>query len=702
MNVIPSILTEEERTILCTRQDALDAYNRLPTHGGQVYFQMTVPESVKQSLSDRFGLNLSTVQRLPFRWIRGDTVAHVDRGQSDFENTYLVYLTDGEGEFHIGDETYPIEAGTGFSFSEGLRHEVVGTHGSSRLLLGPMSEQGFPVGAPVEIQADGATEIVYFREDSGNIEYSLDNSTWNSATFPYTIRNTNLDPTNNILKVYFTTNMTFTDNNQYFTPASDGVQFGNTSLNTDGTRPEITIQDAVDYRGLVKNGGPGLAAQSYVYVVNIVIVAAGTSSLIAEGGWIAQSYFANANSNIRIVNCAQSGLTIPQGCGGIVGAYAAYDGGTLYIVGCASSASMDTGSGGIVGSNAGDTNGTVNINSCMSVGSIGDGAGGIVGSDSGSFGGNVTVDTCYSLGTIGLDAGGIIGVDGNATVLNCFSFGSTIGAQGGGIFGSGASISSTASNCYTGGSIGNDAGGIFGKGGPVGNATNCYSFGSTGGGTGTGIYALSASEAPNNYAEANHANAGFNLTNAVATLIGATTTVGSVWSFLAGPNILILTNFGYSPYTFDVVVTPGYTLQRTSSQTVSPGGSTIAGIPAGLSYTYLATTPSDPGTITIDGTTGVVSASSTTPVGTYTVYLISSLGGSFLSVSTLVLTVSGPGGGVSSIFPIGFKRLNYEQYLDLRFGNRLVLERLTDMNVRFISYADYMKYRIARATISTK
>lgn len=83
------------------------------------YFQASVPESIKQKLQTSLGLDLSRVSSLPFRRMHGDTMPHVDRGQASFENTYLVYLTDGEGQLEVGDESYPMTAGSGFVFSEG-------------------------------------------------------------------------------------------------------------------------------------------------------------------------------------------------------------------------------------------------------------------------------------------------------------------------------------------------------------------------------------------------------------------------------------------------------------------------------------------------------------------------------------------------------------------------------------------------------
>ena len=117
------------------------------------YFTLPITDSIKTTLEQLFPLHLKDT--LPMRWITGDTAAHQDSGASSFENTYLVYLTDSEGELYINQDAYPIRANTGFQFSEGTPHYTVGTEGvnnpfgSKRLLVGPLSEHGEPVGATV-------------------------------------------------------------------------------------------------------------------------------------------------------------------------------------------------------------------------------------------------------------------------------------------------------------------------------------------------------------------------------------------------------------------------------------------------------------------------------------------------------------------------------------------------------------------------
>ena len=113
---------------------------------GSVYFKITLTDSLKSTLSTRLDLDLSNITEIPMRWIKGDTMRHKDKGNSEFTNTYLVYLTDSSGEFILGDTAFPIQKNTGFVFNEGILHETMNTGLMPRLLLGPMNEFAEPVG----------------------------------------------------------------------------------------------------------------------------------------------------------------------------------------------------------------------------------------------------------------------------------------------------------------------------------------------------------------------------------------------------------------------------------------------------------------------------------------------------------------------------------------------------------------------------
>jgi hypothetical protein len=87
------------------------------------------------------------------RWVKGDTAPHIDKGERTFTTTYLIYLNDSRGSFVINGESFNILKGDGFKFNEGLSHETIGTENDERLLIGPMSEFGFPVGTALTYYA---------------------------------------------------------------------------------------------------------------------------------------------------------------------------------------------------------------------------------------------------------------------------------------------------------------------------------------------------------------------------------------------------------------------------------------------------------------------------------------------------------------------------------------------------------------------
>jgi hypothetical protein len=117
-----------------------------------VKFSLPLAPDIKDKLSTRLGISLSSRTTIPMRWIKGDTLPHIDRGESQFTKTHLVYLTSSSGSLVIDGQAYPIHAGDAHIFSEGLEHFTINTGTTERLLLGPMSETGFGVGAAVYIK----------------------------------------------------------------------------------------------------------------------------------------------------------------------------------------------------------------------------------------------------------------------------------------------------------------------------------------------------------------------------------------------------------------------------------------------------------------------------------------------------------------------------------------------------------------------
>jgi len=584
------------------------------THSGAIYLNASLDDSLKEKISQQLGLPLSGLDTIPMRWIKGDTKPHIDKAARSFDKTYLTYLTSSPGELIMDGNSYPITQGCGYVFDENVSHETIGTGTEPRLLLGPMSEQGFSVGASTTITADGETETIYFRYTAGTgVEYKINDSSYFGFSLPVTIVNSN--PAFR-LKVLFENDMILETNIFYFICGSTNIQFGSESLNSDGSRPVITI--AVNYYdGLISNGDENNPGFNNIYIYNLVVDGTGYNTQIGAG-WIGKIGFGNGVSNNYIINCSSRG-DLPygeSGSGGIIGAIAARNASSLYIIGCSSSGIIGINCGGIVGSSAGWEGGNIVIEYCWSTGAISDGGGGIFGSIAGRAG-NAIARYCYSTGTIGDNAGGIFGVSArNAQAIACYSRG-TITADGGGIFGSSAGYNSgntPATNCYSTGAFSVTGTGIYGANALDDSPTNCYSA--------NGSWTNSAANA--------------RLTGLPSPIIG------SVWVNRGVDTPYELYNIGYTPYTIqNIDLFEGVpVIQQVYILTGQQGSTLQAGIVSGLSYSILQINNSGPSeypTITINTTTGSISTALTTQVGVYNLY-VRNLGS--YNITTLELTVT--------------------------------------------------------------
>lgn len=138
MNVrIPHFFSSEDIAILMN-DPAIALQKEKP--GQMVHFSITIPDTIQSKLKKI----MNPPSTIPMTWVRGDTVEHIDQGTSPFDHTYLMYLTDSPGQFFVDGQPYPIQAGTAHIFSEGLSHSTL--HTEDRLIMGPMSESGLPVG----------------------------------------------------------------------------------------------------------------------------------------------------------------------------------------------------------------------------------------------------------------------------------------------------------------------------------------------------------------------------------------------------------------------------------------------------------------------------------------------------------------------------------------------------------------------------
>ena len=167
MSSIESFLRQEDIDSILLLPEVQQAKIKLDScETGKHTFTIEITDSIRTALETKFGIDCSNITSLPMRWIKGDTMPHIDKAVSKFENTYLVYLNDSSGEFLIDNAAYPIIKNTGFIFNEGLYHSTRNTGNLPRLLLGPINEFAEAVGAstvfyyPSEADALANTNII--------------------------------------------------------------------------------------------------------------------------------------------------------------------------------------------------------------------------------------------------------------------------------------------------------------------------------------------------------------------------------------------------------------------------------------------------------------------------------------------------------------------------------------------------------------
>jgi len=639
-----NLFTPSEIVLLRESDEALVAKEKLSINGSlSVSFTLLLPEVLKKRLEDSWGVILHD-NKVPMRWIKGDTLPHLDSGTQEFEKTHLVYLTGSSGIFRVGDIDYPITEGAGYVFSEGLYHETIGTGIEPRLLLGPMSEDGLAVGGATTITADGSSDTIYFKYITGSgIYYRINDGGDQTVSLPITIVNSNSSGA--VLKVIFETDITVDSEYLYFICGSDHIQFGSTSLNPDGSRPLISIDSVINYPGFIENGTSMADGQDNITIYNLIVAVLNSTTLQEDGGWVARRYFGKGSTDNYIINCHSTG-DIPDRAGGIVGA----DAGNVTVKGCSSSGNINQLAGGIIGAYASQ----VTCNSCWSTGIIQGFGGGIFGDYAGDNG-VAEATECYSEGIISSNGGGIYsryaGNAGQAIAQKCYSRGN-IDTDAGGIFGIGAGSNSgitSATNCYSSGTVPTTANGIYGTGKVNGTETNCYI-----------------------------ADGSWSDSTANTSLTGVPTPrVGNIWivSDPDTPDIPYeLKNMGYTPFsTTNITTTPTPELIRTSTATVVAGSSTSGGIISSINYLFIEKSGSDLDTynaITIDSTTGVISTISQSVAGTYTLWVRNT--GSY-NITEFELTITESLGGTDSTSPcctgtLCLGNLNYRGRVEIQSG----------------------------------
>lgn len=610
-----------------------------------VYFTIAMTETIKTILKESFNLELpQAIKTIPMRWIKGDVAPHIDVGAAKFDTTHLLYLTDSPGELVLGGTSYPITKGSAHVFPESVRHETINTGSEPRLLLGPMSEEGFAVGGSVISGIGGTT--VYIRQDGGEYQYRSEQEiSWNVIAWQPEVRNTN--PAEGMLTVEFVSDIILSSSNHCFVCGSSNIQFGSTSLKPDGTRPIITIDGVLGYYGLIQNGAEFVSGYSNISIFNLVVDVSG--STLADGyGWFGQQFFgkeaaenyivnctsdgpissggggivgrragSGADASLKLIGCSSSGVIGNDG-GGIVGRDAGFAGGSITCVSCWSTGIIDISSGGIIGSEAS----YATITNCYSTGVIRDGGGGICGRICGYSGRTVTIRNCYSEGTIAANAGGIGGANtGIVSISNCYSLGAMAASTAGGIIGATTSTAFTIANCYVVGSVVGVVGYIIGSSDVV--PIDCYS------------------EAKEEAQDDGGLAGTWSAVHTIDILLP-----GTIWTDTDLISPYELTAMGYTPYARANIDISGGTpsLNRSASSSVVAGSLTAGAIIQGRSYTVLRIIGDSDSfsSITMDPTTGAISTTAATAPGIYTIYLRNT--GSYnITEYTLVVTEAATG-----------------------------------------------------------
>lgn len=249
---------------------------------------------------------------------------------------------------------------------------------------------------------------IYITQLGANLQYSTDNVTFATITFPFTIS----AGTSGTCLCKLITNLNITNAGTY-------IKIGSTGVTIDGQGYTVNIDGiAGGYAGFIQNGIGATSGFTNVTIQNIGVTTSNGSKLVDNAGWLCQEQFGNsvANGTILVQNCYSTGgggfYT-----GGIFGINvgATLSGGQISIINCYSTGQIGPGSGcgGILGGGGGYymTGGTISVTNCYSTGNISNYGGGIFGASAfrGTNGGNVSATNCYSIGTIGQNAGGIFG-----------------------------------------------------------------------------------------------------------------------------------------------------------------------------------------------------------------------------------------------------------------------------------------------------
>ena len=152
---------------------------------------------------------------------------------------------------------------------------------------------------------------------------------------------------------------------------------GSEYITINGQSHTVTINNTVNYPGLIQNGTNSLTAYTNVTLENIGVFSSETTTLLKYTGWLCQPYYGRGISTglLLITNCNSNGTITKDGNGGICGVGYGLNasGGIFLITNCYSTGNMTAqNGGGICGGGCGyeATGGKIEIKNCYSIGII--------------------------------------------------------------------------------------------------------------------------------------------------------------------------------------------------------------------------------------------------------------------------------------------------------------------------------------------
>jgi hypothetical protein len=168
IQIFDGLFSNEELDWLIQNDIVVNQRQQLSDTNHKIRFSLELPENMKAKLQN-LGLSENALS-IPMMWINNDMSTHIDCGDCEFNDTIIVYISNSTGSLVINNNPYEIIQNRAFKFQKGLEHSTENTGNEPRLLIGPMSESGFPVGAGLYYYVDSTQLNTYVPDnDSPNL-----------------------------------------------------------------------------------------------------------------------------------------------------------------------------------------------------------------------------------------------------------------------------------------------------------------------------------------------------------------------------------------------------------------------------------------------------------------------------------------------------------------------------------------------------